>query len=1081
MVKFNKKIDAIQYHKKYKKDNMLFQEDIDRAGTKCFHVCKSSDIFDRIGTLEQPHYYEFWTDITKIVFAVDIDYDRTKSDIEPIELIKKVIKIVRKGAQDYYSHNYKIEDIIVLENCEQSQKLDNPNKYSSHIIFRGLNFNNHLVAKDFYLRLKKDYKISDYFVDEHIYNQTCLRLFLNSKMSKNAVLIQKTIIIEDQQTMIPERSKDGLYQFFLKTLITHTLPKDNTITDIKCIKVQNEINKLDKKNEYLSNIDNINVEKILDELPHNYCDDYITWVQAGMILNKYDLYETWYNWSSKSSKFKPQEMESKWRSFTNGKNGFSIGTLIKWAQNENIEDIYINPNITKTEIAVNTYPVKPINLKMNNKLISQAKLTPDIYEGLLNKRLLCVQSEKGTGKTSNLLESLFKTDDGLNLINESTSILFLSSRVTFGIKLYGDLKEYGFELYSQVNEHYISSKRIICQIDSLMRLDTENFDIVIIDECESLARYITSTHFTKNPKASLVMSCFEYMVSNSKHTYILDADLSDRCLNYYSNVIDCNQNDIYIIQNDFKAYSEYELLCCQYSTWARQILLKLEDNKRLAIAMASNSKAKDLAEYINQKFQSENKKVLLINREMSESEKRSLLQNVNSNWNKYDVVIYTPSVCMGVSFDIESYFDYIFAYGCHESLGSQEWCQMIHRVRSPVNKQIYVAIDKYNPYNESDDIISYGDVERLLCSDYYLTHYDLHTNIIPKKMKKDEKNEREIVYPYKDEPIYDLYIRNCQEIIENKLNFTASFFGYAKFKEYKMSFLPETPEDIEISKELKEIKEEREEEEKDKLIEGIKNAPIIDSDTYKEKVKQRDEFITEEDKYAMHKHRIIKCYHLDKKTDEEINTILDDEFIDKYHSRDMMKWYNNLTAIMNTDNQKTEEKLNILKENEKFISSYSSCYADFTNHNKYSYHYYAQEIIKQMGFNINNLDVKQEYNEENCLVLQETINWYLENKMEIAFKYGLKIVTKDLIMANKKDGFLLRYLNSVLESQYGLNIVKDKEDGKTVLKLKDKDSKWDKLTHLGDRKIIPREIKSKGHTTNSNDYDTSGLDQFIDI
>ena len=56
--------------------------------------------------------------------------------------------------------------------------------------------------------------------------------------------------------------------------------------------------------------------------------------------------------------------------------------------------------------------------------------------------------------------------------------------------------------------------------------------------------------------------------------------------------------------------------------------------------------------------------------------------------------------------------------------------------------------------------------------------------------------------------------------------------------------------------------------------------------------------------------------------------------------------------------------------------------------------------------------------------------------MEIAFKYDLKIVTKYLIMANKKDGVLLRYLNSVLESQYGLNIVKDKEDGKTVLELK---------------------------------------------
>jgi len=139
---------------------------------------------------------------------------------------------------------------------------------------------------------------------------------------------------------------------------------------------------------------------------------------------------------------------------------------------------------------------------------------------------------------------------------------------------------------------------------------------------------------------------------------------------------------------------------------------------------------------------------------------------------------------------------------------------------------------------------------------------------------------------------------------------------------------------------------------------------------------------------------------------------------------------------MNTDNQKTEEKLNILKENEKFISSYSTCYADFTNHNKYSYHYYAQEIIKQMGFDINNLDIKIEYDGESCMELLTTIDWYLENKMEIAFKYGLKIVTKDLIMANKKDGFLLRYLTSVLEPQYGLNIVKEKEDGKTVLKLK---------------------------------------------
>ncbi len=30
-----------------------------------------------------------------------------------------------------------------------------------------------------------------------------------------------------------------------------------------------------------------------------------------------------------------------------------------------------------------------------------------------------------------------------------------------------------------------------------------------------------------------------------------------------------------------------------------------------------------------------------------------------------------------------------------------------------------------------------------------------------------------MIYPYKDEPIYDLYVKNCQELILNKLNYSA--------------------------------------------------------------------------------------------------------------------------------------------------------------------------------------------------------------------------------------------------------------------------------------------------------------------
>ena len=143
------------------------------------------------------------------------------------------------------------------------------------------------------------------------------------------------------------------------------------------------------------------------------------------------------------------------------------------------------------------------------------------------------------------------------------SILFISSRRTFGIKLSADLKKYGFRLYSEIDEHYIYDKRVIVQIDSLLRLERDDFDLIIIDECESLARYLTSSHFTKNHKASTIVSNLEYRVAEAKKLIIMDADLSDRCINYYTSIIDpdneMSKSDMKIIVNKFTPYQDYTL------------------------------------------------------------------------------------------------------------------------------------------------------------------------------------------------------------------------------------------------------------------------------------------------------------------------------------------------------------------------------------------------------------------------------------------------------------------------------------------------------------------------------------------
>ena len=49
---------------------------------------------------------------------------------------------------------------------------------------------------------------------------------------------------------------------------------------------------------------------------------------------------------------------------------------------------------------------------------------------------------------------MFKNDDF-----KDKKILFISSRRTFGAKLFGDLEKYGFKLYSEIKENNIFEKK----------------------------------------------------------------------------------------------------------------------------------------------------------------------------------------------------------------------------------------------------------------------------------------------------------------------------------------------------------------------------------------------------------------------------------------------------------------------------------------------------------------------------------------------------------------------------------------------------------------------------------------------
>jgi hypothetical protein len=1051
---FFKKSEAIEYYKKYYNSNndlKLFAEDKKDNGSKIYYVMKCEVLFNKIVSSTMPNYYEFWMNTTKLKFSLDIDIPLSEVSkyIDSINIVKETIKKIKISAYELYQHEYKYSDFIVLENDLNSIDYENKKKYSYHIICKGVLFENHLVLKDFYQNTHEKYDLK--YCDSSIYNLSCFRLCFCSKKGNNDILLPITVNIDNNKTF-DYMLCDNPYTFWIKTLITYC-----NNPNIKII-LKNNIKNKEKEIKIFKKIfNNVKIKDILYKLPLEYCDDYNKWIKIGMILfnisnpeNNY--FELWNEWSKLSSKYNEKDIKMFWNKFKISK--ISLGSLIHWSKEEGITNIYENKTLKQI---INDYQAKQIKLSNITLEINIPKLNEDIFKPYLEYKFVGIQSEKGTGKTTNLLKSLINN----KIISKQSSILFISSRRTFGIKLLGDLEIHGFKLYSDIKNDIYNNK-IICQIDSLLRLKNDSYEYIIIDECESLIRYLTSQHFIKNSYASLIIASLERRLKDAKHIFALDADLSDRSINFLLKNINLDNNKkTAIILNTFKPCKDYTFAVMKYSEWLVKVFEYIENDKKIVIPISSNNKAKDLVNKINIDYP--NKKILLIHRETSDEDKLENVINVNKTWTEYDIVIYTPSVSMGISYDLENHFDAIFAYGCHNSLGAQEFCQMIHRVRYPKEKTIYLSIDIYKDYNEEEDTYSYNEIEDMLCSDYYLTHYNLYNNCLPVKYIRNENNDIILNYPYKDEPIYELFVNNCHEILENKQNFSACFFGYIKFKEYNIIFekIEDNDNNMCLLKELKQLRKDREDNEKNTNTEGIFHAKDITKDEYLQKIKQRNDYLTDDDMYQIYRYNIKYCYNIS-------SDILTEDFIHEYNDNNKMRWYKNYTSILPNDEQTIEKKLNIMQENHKNYKWINNSFIDFTTKNYYTYHYYVQQIIKILHFDISNLEIK--INNEDFLNFLETcINFIFENKNEITKKYDMnKLVNIPDKLQNK-----IKIINTIIELMYGIKIIKIKDSN--VYKLSNNNI-WKNLPNEPESKILELKDNINDIFDDIDTIDTSELD-----
>lgn len=625
------------------------------------------------------------------------------------------------------------------------------------------------------------------------------------------------------------------------------------------------------ENKITSNIDNLDL--LLDALPIKWLDEYDNWFKLGALLYSIgSTLEKWIETSSKSSKYVEGCCNEKWTKYKTHQ--YSIKSLYYWVKRENLEAYNKISNSSsewdweKPVVETKKISLSHLTKKENDVLTIQDELIPYFDDLFVNNKFKSVniKSPYGTSKTQLIKKVIEKYNP--------KKILWLSFRQTLTDDIQNNFKDLNFKHYQ---DKKLDEDRLIIQLESLLKLRsfeeleegadgeiyniTAEYDLIMLDEIESLLRQFDSEKTFKD-QSRIIFEYLEQLLKKCKHIISLDGDLDNRSYSFLKSF-----GSGLFLENTVKANNKILKLTDEVNEFDNEIKDLLGKNKKLVIASMSSEKSKYYYDYIKDKFPKLT--VTYYTGSSDAKEKSKDLKNVNEEWLKKDVIIYSPTIEAGVSFDVPNHFYKIFGIvnGC--STSQRSFYQMLARVRNPVSNEITILNDGLK--GKSNCFFSFDEV----------------------KLAMSESRKLKITYAEgKSKTAIDLYdINSIYNKVEalNKSNglFIPYLIKLGERKQYTIVKSTSTQlkeEKLKQDSDRKEFKENREDGKA-----SILNAPNITHDNFtilNELKKER--LISEQDDLKLSRkslqykiglelnEELVNCYYKNESTIDNFSLLVDD-------------------------------------------------------------------------------------------------------------------------------------------------------------------------------------------------------------
>ena len=334
--------------------------------------------------------------------------------------------------------------------------------------------------------------------------------------------------------------------------------------------------------------------------------------------------------------------------------------------------------------------------------------------------LFILKSAWATGKTHHILkEAITIQSNSRILVITSINSLNATNTNEFNKHLDSLGCSERFVSHQEKDKTIKFHKKVVCSIQSIAKLDNKRFDLVLLDESESvLGAYYGHKTFPGPVKDAF--DSLRSILTKAKKILVMDADVSEAKLTLLQDML---KTTALVYKNNTVSFQtvQFSIHTNTIEDYYKQIA---QEPGRLVIACATQSSAQDILNilgnimYKNEDFKKNKayvqlietyytKRVILyIDRDGifvyrsngtyhvgTEYKREDVFENIEAFilLHQIDLFIYSPTITTGISVNAV-YFDKAFAISSHRSVNALEFVQMLMRVRYYIKNEIHIWV-----------------------------------------------------------------------------------------------------------------------------------------------------------------------------------------------------------------------------------------------------------------------------------------------------------------------------------------------------------------------------------------------------